>query len=224
MKRSEEANWKLRRRRPLFFQIGLILSISAALYAFNFNSEVQDYYVLDAQKTKDWDIEIVPDFRVEKPKPMKTPEPKDPGSDLSKEPVSFDEGKPEVDPEPVNDIDLFIREQITGPELVEPETHIYVPKMPEFPGGEQAMFNFINSNMKYPAYAKENGCEGRVMVSFVVNPDGFVMDVKAEEDPGCGLAEEAVRVFKMMPRWKPGSNNFRPVRVRLWAPVVFELN
>ncbi len=94
---------------------------------------------------------------------------------------------------------------------------------PEFPGGEQACYEFINKNMKYPSIAVDNNIQGRVSVAFVVNTDGSIVDVKAMRAPDPSLAAEAERVVKLMPRWKPGRQNNRPVRCRFMLPVVFRL-
>ena len=96
--------------------------------------------------------------------------------------------------------------------------------MPQFPGGEQAMMKFVSSNVHYPEEAKEKGIEGRVFVGFVVEKDGSVSEVKVLKGIGKLCDEEAVRVVKSMPKWKPGRQDGKPVRVHYNMPFNFKLS
>ena len=98
-----------------------------------------------------------------------------------------------------------------------------VEKMPEFPGGEQAMMKFIAENVTYPEKAKEEGVMGRVFLSFVVEKDGSVNEVRVLRGIGGGCDEEAVRVIKSMPKWKPGIQDGKAVRVNYQIPIHFKL-
>jgi protein TonB len=98
-----------------------------------------------------------------------------------------------------------------------------VEDMPEFPGGEQAMMDFVSKNVVYPKEAQEKGISGRVMVSFIVEKDGSVNEVKIVRGIGGGCDEEAVRVVKAMPKWKPGKEKGKPVRVSYMMPIIFKL-
>jgi protein TonB len=98
-----------------------------------------------------------------------------------------------------------------------------VEDMPEFPGGEQAMMDFVSKNVVYPKEAQEKGISGRVMVSFIVEKDGSVNEVKIVRGIGGGCDEEAVRVVKAMPKWKPGKEKGKPVRVSYMMPIFFKL-
>lgn len=98
-----------------------------------------------------------------------------------------------------------------------------VEEMPGFPGGEEALMKYLASNIKYPAIARENGISGRVYLNFVVSKDGKVKDVKVLRGIGGGCDEEAIRVVKNMPDWKPGRQNGRPVAVYYNVPVNFTL-
>ncbi len=99
----------------------------------------------------------------------------------------------------------------------------FVEEQAEFPGGEEARITFLQKNIKYPALAHENGIEGRVYVTFVVGPDGSIRDVKVLRGIGGGCDEEAMRVVKMMPAFKPAKQNGRPVNVQFNMPIVFSL-
>lgn len=98
-----------------------------------------------------------------------------------------------------------------------------VEEMPHFPGGAAALQAFLSSNTKYPVVAQENGVQGRVIVSFVVERDGSITDVKVVRSVDPSLDREATRVVKSMPRWSPGKQNGSAVRVKYTVPVVFRL-
>ena len=95
--------------------------------------------------------------------------------------------------------------------------------MPEFPGGMEAMMKYLSENLKYPEQAKEKKTQGRVLVSFVVEKNGSISDVKVVKGIGNGCDEEAVRVIKAMPKWKPGMQNGKKVRVSFAIPISFKL-
>ena len=98
-----------------------------------------------------------------------------------------------------------------------------VEEMPSFPGGNAALMSYLNSNTKYPVVAQENGVQGRVIISFVVERDGSISDVKVARSVDPSLDREAQRVVKSMPRWTPGKQNGQTVRVKYTVPVVFRL-
>ena len=99
-----------------------------------------------------------------------------------------------------------------------------VEVMPQFPGGQIAMLQYIMKNMKYPEQAMKEGIQGRVAVRFIVEKDGSISDVKPVLSVHPLLNKEAVRVVKSMPKWSPGKHNGKPVRVRFNLPVMFKLN
>src|SRR5688500_6683523 len=86
-------------------------------------------------------------------------------------------------------------------------TVFYVAQMPEFPGGEQMLFAYLRDEMHYPVYARENGIEGRVVVQFIVSKEGIIQNVKVLKGIGGGCDQEALRVVKSMPVWRPGMHN-----------------
>ena len=95
--------------------------------------------------------------------------------------------------------------------------------MPEFPGGEAAMSQFINRTIRYPVIAQENGIQGRVVVQFVVNTDGKIVDVEVVRGVEESLDKEAVRVVKAMPPWNPGRQGGKNVRVKYTLPIRFRI-
>lgn len=103
------------------------------------------------------------------------------------------------------------------------EIFTVVEQMPEFPGGEAKLFEFIMKNLKYPQQAKEANIRGKVYVQFVVRKDGSITDIKTVRGIGSGCDDEAMRVVKSMPKWVPGTQRGKPVDVRMILPVNFSL-
>ena len=98
-----------------------------------------------------------------------------------------------------------------------------VEKQPEFPGGTAELFKYLGKAIKYPVIAQENGIQGRVVCSFVVNRDGSIVDIQVMRGVDPSLDKEAIRVISEMPKWKPGEQRGKPVRVRFILPVQFRL-
>ena len=98
-----------------------------------------------------------------------------------------------------------------------------VEKMPEYPGGSAALFEYLNGNIKYPADAKKKKIEGRVLVTFVVNTDGSITDIEVVRKAFPSLDAEAVRVISGMPKWIPGEQKGQKVRVKYTVPLNFRL-
>ena len=99
-----------------------------------------------------------------------------------------------------------------------------VEVLPEFIGGDKAFGSFIGKNIRYPEAARKENISGRVFVSFVVQKNGTLTDIKVLRGLGYGLDEEAVRVISMSPNWKPGTQNGSPVQVKYTIPIMFRLN
>ena len=121
---------------------------------------------------------------------------------------------------------LKAKEVIAQPEPPkEEETKVFdvVEQMPSFPGGQAALFQWLSNNIKYPVVAEENGVQGRVIVTFVVERDGSITDVRVVKSVDPSLDKEAVRVTKSMPHWIPGKQNGSAVRVKYTLPVTFRL-
>lgn len=104
-----------------------------------------------------------------------------------------------------------------------PQIFTFVQQMPEFPGGEKEMINYLYKNIRYPTAARENGIEGTVMLEFVVNEDGSISGIKALRQVAGGCTEEAIRVVGSMPKWKAGMQNGNAVKVYFHLPVTFKL-
>lgn len=98
-----------------------------------------------------------------------------------------------------------------------------VQQMPEFPGGMVYLIKWLTKNLKYPARAQQQKIQGRVIVSFIVNKDGIIADAKVIKSVDDDLDREAMRVIRMMPKWKPGIQNDKPCRTMVAIPIVFKL-
>lgn len=119
---------------------------------------------------------------------------------------------------PVSAQETQQKEQKSPPRMV----FTVVEKQPEFPGGTKEMAKFLESNIQYPAAAREARVHGKVFISFIILDDGDVSDIKVTKGIGHGCDEEAVRVASMMPKWTPGKQNGRPVAVKYNTVVNFK--
>jgi TonB family protein len=100
---------------------------------------------------------------------------------------------------------------------------VVAESMPEFPGGQTGLYKFLANNIVYPTMARETGNQGRVFVTFVIEKNGSITDIKIRRGIGGGCDEEAIRVVKEMPKWKPGKQRGKPVRVQFNLPIKFTL-
>ena len=113
--------------------------------------------------------------------------------------------------------------QLLAQGAVEDEVYSKADQMPQFKGGDVAFRKFINKHLKYPQEDLKNKVHGTVYLSFVVNMDGSIQDVTVETGVNRGLDKEAVRLIRSMPKWIPGSNQGKPVRVRVEQRISFKL-
>ncbi len=117
------------------------------------------------------------------------------------------------------------KEKASNPDMTPDKNGVYqiVEEMPQYPGGENALMDYVSKNVVYPKEAQEKGISGRVFVSFIVEKDGSVSNVDVKRGIGGGCDDEAVRVIKAMPKWKPGKMKGKPVRVSYMMPITFRL-
>lgn len=128
---------------------------------------------------------------------------------------SEDEGKPyEV---------VWIPPVVETKEVEEDVIVVHAEVMPEFPGGTSALMKYLSTHIKYPAVSQEIGAYGRVIVQFVVDRDGTITDPVVVRGVEVHLDKEAIRVISSMPKWKPGMQNGKRVRVKYTLPVLFRL-
>ena len=225
LKKNPKAD--LEKRRGLYLEIGLVVALVAALVAFNVKSydrEVKDAIEREAVLEEE-EIIIQTDIQ-ELPPP---PPPEVPEVTTVLEVVADDKeitNELVVNAEVTDDTkNIEITPVVIEEEEDETETQIFtvVENDPEFPGGMDALYKYLAQNIKYPQLARDNGITGKVYVTFVVEKDGSIANPKVLRDIGGGCGQEAIRVVKSMPKWTPGKQRGKAVRVQFNLPVNFSL-
>ena len=223
LKKSPQAS--LEDKKLTYVLIGLVLVLSICYVAFEWTEkEVTKYEVVDT------DFLIEEEFDIQQTS-QETPPPPPPPAPVEVEVLNVVEDDVEVEEIQINteddkDVEVVIAPPVEPKEEDEEEEVIFVvvESMPEFPGGQQAMMKYIGENIKYPVIAQENGIQGRVICQFVIEKDGRVTDIQVVRSSGePSLDKEAVRVINSMPKWKPGKQRGKPVRVKYTIPVNFRL-
>lgn len=225
-KKSDKAN--LEKTKTMFTLLGLVISISIVILAFEWKSYDEKEEAMQLTQVVQEVEEMVIQTRQEETPPP--PEEPQQAETTEFEIVDDDqELKNEFSIETFENMgnaEVFIPKVEVVEEVVEEEEQtifIVVEESASFPGGIQEMTNFIKNNLKYPQQARETGTQGKVFVTFVVERDGSLTDVKVLRDIGSGCGEEAVRVVKSMPKWKPAKQRGKPVRMQFNLPVAFTL-
>jgi protein TonB len=175
----------------------------------------------------DFEEEIIPITEQEEPK-QAPPPPEAPKVEEVLKIVENDANVQESTIQATDDTKQAIEVKYTPVEVVEEEPEeeqIFqvVEEQPEFPGGQIELMKFLQKNIKYPTISQENGVQGRVIVQFVVNRDGSIVDTQVMRGVDPYLDKEALRVVSTMPKWKPGKQRGKPVRTRFTLPVQFRL-
>ncbi len=222
LKKSPKAD--LEKKRTLFLQVGLIISLAITLAAFEWKSYEKQEIELEQRAASDVPEEIIPITKQEKPPPP--PEPPQTTTELN-----IVENEVEVEDDIIIDVeadqDTEVEEWtpvvMEEEEVQEEKIFIVVEDQPSFPGGEKARMKYLANNIEYPQLARESGIQGTVYVTFVVEKDGSVTDVRVLRGIGGGCDEEAIEVVKNMPKWKPGKQRGKPVRVQFNMPIRFTL-
>lgn len=216
----------LERKKGIFFEIGLVLALGILLYAFEWKTETKKTQDMQGSEVEQVEEEIIPvTTQNTPPPPPPPPAPKltdlinivDNDQDIDDE-LEITDADDETE-NTVVDVTKFddFSEEDTG----EAEIFQVVEKMPSFNGN---MNKWLKDNLKYPILAQENGISGRVFVAFVVEKDGSITDVKVARSVDPSLDKEAVRVVKAMPKWNPGQQRNKPVRVAFTVPINFTLS
>ncbi|MBZ0242672.1 MAG: TonB family protein [Bacteroidales bacterium] len=222
IKKTSKAD--LENKKLLFRQIGLIIALAVVFLAFEYKNYDKRTLDLMERSVEDMTEEIIP-ITEQKVKPPPPPPPKQVTVlQVVEDDVKVDQ-EIEIDVE-VNQetvIEVYVPPVREEEVIEEAEIFTVVESMPEFPGGPGKMMEYIAKNIKYPAMARESGIQGRVFVNFVVEPDGSVSNVKILRGIGGGCDEEAVRVVEDMPKWTPGRQRGKAVRVSFNLPVRFTL-
>ena len=225
MQLKKSPNASLEDKKLTYVLIGLVLVLSICYVAFEWTEkEVTKYEVTDTDFFFEEEIDI-------QQTTQETPPPPPPPAVQEVEVLNVVEDDVETETIEINteddkDVEVVIAPPVEAPVEEEEEEVIFmvVETMPEFPGGQQALFKYLGENVKYPVVAQENGIQGRVICQFVVNKDGSIVDVVVVRSSGePSLDKEALRVINSMPKWKPGKQRGKPVRVKYTVPVNFRL-
>jgi periplasmic protein TonB len=224
-KKSESAN--LENKRSIFWQTGMIIALCLVLAAFNWKT--YDKMIVQTYQRTGENIpeEMVQITEQKRPEPPRMERPRVVlNINIVDDDAPVDENvmvDAEIDPMDTVPLYLPMPEFQDEENASENEIFTVVESMPEFPGGDKAVYAYLEQNMVYPEQAKAVGISGMVYVSFVVEKDGSITDVQLLRGIGGGCDEEALRVVKDMPRWIPGKQRHVPVRVNFHLGIKFTL-
>ncbi len=226
LKKSPKAD--LESKRNVFLMLGLVVALGVTLLAFEWKTKPTKATDLGQIQTQEVEEEIIPITREQEVKPPPPPPPPkvvevlnivDNDVEIEDELQIEDT---EADDETVIDVaPVIVAEE--EEEADDAQVFFIVEDMPEFPGGELALRKYIANAIKYPVIAQENGIQGKVYVTFVVDKDGGVSDAKIARGVDPSLDKEALRVVNALPKWKPGKQRGKPVRVSYTVPINFVL-
>ena len=222
MEKRKNPEKDLRNKSGLFFQIGLLSAMFMTVCAFEYRvKEVAEPLDLPAAVIDD---EVIPPITVIKPPPPPPPKP------VMHNPVEAEPDEPEIEI-PVIKIDPVILPDVPDLPPEEPPVEkagelpfVIVEHMPEPVGGYEAFYRFVNKKLRYPPEARRIGIGGTVFLSFIVNEKGEMVDLEIARGIGAGCDEEVLRIFKNPPKWHPGKQRGKPVKVKQVIPVKFVLN
>lgn len=226
LKKSPKAD--LENKKGLFGSLGLVLTLAIVLVAFEWKSYDKEEIQLAARAAVETEEEVI--IQTEQNLPPPPPPPPAQVSDeieIVEDDVEI-ENEVEINAEATEE--TVVEDYVAPPvvveeeEVAEEEIFQIVEEMPSYPGGAEALYEYLNDNIRYPIVALESGISGRVYVQFVVERDGSVSDVKVLRGIGGGCDEEAIRVVEKMPKWNPGKQRGRAVRVLYMVPINFTLN
>lgn len=224
LKKSLKAN--LENKKTIFLEVGFVLALAILLFAFEWTTETKetgDFQTVAQEQVEEEIIPITQQLAPPPPPPPPAPQLTD-IIDIVEDSQSIDEELEITDAEDtkantVVDVSNFgnYEAEDTG------ETEIFqvVENMPIFPGGNPQ--KWIGKNVNYPQIAAENGIQGKVYISFVIEKDGSITDVKVARSVDVSLDKEATRVISSMPKWTPGKQRGKAVRVSYTLPINFQL-
>ncbi|MCQ2182788.1 MAG: energy transducer TonB [Bacteroidales bacterium] len=226
IKKSPKAD--LRNRRFLFVEIGFVVALLITLGAFEWTSKEKKVATLEAENAELIEEEIIPITQDTPPPPPEAPK-----IPVLSDMIDIVDDNIEVEDNMINleddssiGVEIMDYVEDVEEESVEEEAIPFqlVEEKPKFRGGDANAFSaWVAKELVYPEIAKENGVQGRVMLQFTVNPDGTVSNVKVLRGIDPSLDKEAVRVVSKSPKWTPGKQRDRAVKVTYTFPVIFQL-
>lgn len=225
MEVKKNPNVSVGKLKGTFILTGLIFVLGLLLVAFNWNSSAGTMVDLGVMMDVSMEEQMIQTHQEDKITPPPPPKPK------IIEQLTVVDNTQKIDIEATITSEATEKTMITQTSIkidapkedVEPEVYIYAEEMPEFPGGEAALFKYINENIKYPKIAKENGIQGIVFVQFVIGKTGEIVNVYILRGVDPSLNQEAIRVVSSMPKWSPGKQRGVPVHVSFQMPINFRL-
>lgn len=226
IKKSPSAD--LNNKKLLFVEIGFVIALLIVYGAFEYRSKEKKEAVLAAENTEIIEEEIVPITQENTPPPpeiAKVPVLSD-IIDIVEDDITVEDNILNLEDDANLGVEVMDYVSEVEEEVVEEESIPFalVEKKPSFMGGDANTFSaWVNQHLEYPEVARENGVSGRVMLQFTVNPNGSVTDVKVLRGVDPALDNEAVRVISSSPKWEPGRQRDRAVKVTYTFPVVFQL-
>ncbi len=215
----------LEKWKSIFFQVGLIVSIVTILAAFNISTEKGNVDEFAKNEGSGFEEPVIPITRQKEPEQLKPPPPKTIIEELN---IVKNDTKLKKELEiGSNEVDENTKIQFKKIEepIEKPEPHIFtiVEDMPKFPGGDVGLIKYIAKHTKYPNIAREGGIEGKVYIRFCVTNTGLVKKVSVARGVDPLLNNEAIRVVKSLPKWKPGEQSGKKVNVWFTVPINFRL-
>ena len=217
----------LESKKVFFLEIGLVIALAITLLAFEWKSYEKQKLEMMTRVADDTPEEMIEITQQDKTPPPPAPPQQTTIIQIVEDDVEIeDDIEIDVEADQNTEVKEYVPVEVTNKDEEAEEVQIFtvVESMPSFPGGEAARIQFLNDNIKYPQMARESGIQGRVFVTFVVERDGSVTDVKVLRGIGGGCDEEAIRVIQNMPKWEPGKQRGKPVRVQFNMPILFKLN
>jgi len=213
----------LENKKFIFFEIGIIIALLVVLFAFEYKSYEKTSYDIYQREFVDIPEDIVP-ITEQKVKPSPPPPKQTTKITIVEDDVEVDE-EIDIDVEADDDTEMeeYIPPEDDDEEIDEHEIFILVESQPEFPGGTVELYKFLRNEIRYPPFAKEANIQGRIFINFVVEADGSITNIVVLRGIGGGCDEEAIRIVKSMPKWTPGKQRGRSVRVSFNLPVKFTL-
>src|SRR5690554_1367254 len=225
IKKSPKAD--LESKRNILLLLGLVIALGLSLAAFEYRTSPKKAESLGQVQMQEIEEEIIPITREQEIKPPPPPPPQVVEVlNIVDDEVEIEDELQIEDTEVTDDMIIDVAPVVQAKkEVEEEETQVFfiVEDMPEFPGGELALRQFIANTVKYPVIAQENGIQGRVYVTFVVDADGSVADARVARGVDPSLDKEALRVVNSLPKWKPGKQRGQAVRVSYTVPINFML-
>ena len=228
IKKSPKAD--LENKKMLFLEIGLVIALAVCGAALAFNTKPEpEPYTPPKQDVREQEFEM---DRTVQDQEQKQPEQQKAKTQVLADVLTIVSNDTKIDTPDLlfsddasafDDFEFEVEEVVEN--IVEEEIFVTAEEMPTFQGGDLSKFrNWVQSNVKYPQIALENGIQGNVVIKFVVEKDGKLSNIQVLQSPDKTLADAAVQVLQKSPKWKPGKQRNKPVRVTYTLPVSFKIS